>query len=303
MPASRRDAYHVAEAVQDYLFSKGGFQYETDLRGMCDGDKLVDCFLTNKRGFCVYFASAMVMLLRELDVPARYVAGYLPGQQQSDGSWRVDGGAAHAWVEVYFPHNGWVEFDPTPGNGVNGQAPTHLAPGDPVAVATPGSGQGGFGRPECVVPGEAGCDEPATVVPPDAPPPATGPSPALTIGLLIGAAALLMLLIGFFAYRRVPANEPASAFNSLSRLATRLGYGPRPAQTTYEYADRLSELVPVARADLHLIATAKVEIALRRASDDRFRSQLDRGGLPPRPVRAPATRAPTPKGPRCAASR
>ena len=61
------------------------------------------------------------------------------------------------------------------------------------------------------------------------------------------------------AYRRAPLTEPDFAFNSLSRLATRLGYGPRPAQTTYEYADRLGELVPVARGDLRLIATAKVE--------------------------------------------
>ena len=62
------------------------------------------------------------MLLRELGVPARYVLGYLPGHEQEDGSFRVDRSASHAWVEVYFPRYGWVEFDPTPGNAENGQA-------------------------------------------------------------------------------------------------------------------------------------------------------------------------------------
>jgi Domain of unknown function (DUF4129) len=63
----------------------------------------------------------------------------------------------------------------------------------------------------------------------------------------------------FALIRRVPSTEPELAFNSLSRLAARLGYGPHPSQTTYEYADRLGELVPVASDDLRLIATAKVE--------------------------------------------
>ena len=100
----------------------------------------VDCFLTIKKGYCEYFATAMVMLLRELNVPARYVVGYLPGQKQADGSWLVERSAAHAWVEVYFPNHGWLEFDPTPGNSGNGQAPTHLAEGAPVAIGSPAPG-------------------------------------------------------------------------------------------------------------------------------------------------------------------
>ena len=81
--------------------------------------------------------------------------------------------------------------------------------------------------------------------------------------MLIGGGVLF-----YAAYRRVPQMEPSLAFNSLSRLATRLGYGPRPAQTTYEYADRLGELVPVARGDLRLIATAKVEATYAQRTGD-----------------------------------
>ena len=127
MPANQRDPYHIAVAVQDYLYRSGGFSYATDVRGMCHGQKVVDSSLAIKRGYCEYFAMAMVMPLRELGVPSRYVLGYLPGRDQPDGTWRVDRSASHAWVEVFFPGYGWVEFDPTPGNGENGQSPTQLA--------------------------------------------------------------------------------------------------------------------------------------------------------------------------------
>ena len=261
LPSTKRDPYHITVAVQDYLYRTGGFVYTTDVRGMCDGQKLVDCFLTIKRGYCEYFATAMVMLLRELGVPSRYVLGYLPGHEQEDGSFRVDRSASHAWVEVYFAQYGWVEFDPTPGNAENGQQPTELAAGGPVTSPPPGDGgtAGGRGETECADPLDSACiDSADTPLPqPTAPPP---PDQDLTLVFALGLLVLLgagLLLVA--AYRRAPLTEPDFAFNSLSRLATRLGYGPRPAQTTYEYADRLGELVPVARGDLRLIATAKVE--------------------------------------------
>src|SRR5205085_12232326 len=90
LTSNQRDAYHVAAAVQDYLYRTGGFVYNTDVRGLCDGEKVVDCFLRIKQGYCEYFATTMVMLMRANDVPARYVVGYLPGQEQTDGTWKVD---------------------------------------------------------------------------------------------------------------------------------------------------------------------------------------------------------------------
>ena len=66
------------------------------------------------RGYCVYFATAMTVMLRTLDVPARFAVGYSTGQQVSETEWVVRGFNSHAWVEVYFPEIGWVAFDPTP---------------------------------------------------------------------------------------------------------------------------------------------------------------------------------------------
>jgi hypothetical protein len=78
-------------------------------------------------------------------------------------------------------------------------------------------------------------------------------------GVLMGATWLI---------RRVPSSEPEIAYSSLSRLASRLGYGPKPSQTVYEYADHLGQLVPVASGDLHLIATAKVESTYARRAPE-----------------------------------
>ncbi|MFB6146868.1 MAG: DUF3488 and DUF4129 domain-containing transglutaminase family protein [Halobacteriaceae archaeon] len=79
------------------------------------GGNVVDSFLFERqKGYCVYFASAMVAMLRAEDVPARYVVGYKPGQRVAEDTWVVRGVDAHAWVEVYFPGIGWVPFDPTP---------------------------------------------------------------------------------------------------------------------------------------------------------------------------------------------
>ncbi len=262
LKTTERDPYHAALAVQDYLHSSGGFTYTTDIRGECAGEKLVDCFMRIKKGYCEYFATAMVMMLRTMGIPARYVLGYLPGQQQDDGTWRVDRGAAHAWVEVYFPRFGWVEFDPTPGNGA---VPTHLPAGGPAPSGDPGMDfpQGPDKLPPCLEGTDCTNDGGAIppVIPTDGGPPAAGALPLLAVG---GMILLVVMLAAWAALRRIPSTQPELAYSGITRLATRLGYGPQPAQTTYEYAARLADLVPVARSDLELLATAKVEAVYGR---------------------------------------
>lgn len=72
-------------------------------------------FLTQMdRGYCQYFASTMVAMLRTQDIPARYVTGYAPAEAGPNGTTTVRQKYAHAWVEVYFADIGWVTFDPTP---------------------------------------------------------------------------------------------------------------------------------------------------------------------------------------------
>jgi hypothetical protein len=80
------------------------------------GEFLLEDFLfENKAGHCEYFATAMVVLLREVGIPARIVNGFLGGEWNEHGKFfLVRESNAHSWVEVFFPKHGWVLFDPTP---------------------------------------------------------------------------------------------------------------------------------------------------------------------------------------------
>jgi hypothetical protein len=81
------------------------------------GTDAVDLFLfEDQRGVCEHYVSSMVVLLRTLGIPARFVVGYGSGDYNAlSGYYTVRANDAHAWTEVYFPDVGWVPFDPTPG--------------------------------------------------------------------------------------------------------------------------------------------------------------------------------------------
>lgn len=67
-----------------------------------------------KRGFCNYYATAQVLMLRSLGIPARLAVGYAQGQPNIQKSlYVVREKDLHAWPEVYFPEYGWIEFEPT----------------------------------------------------------------------------------------------------------------------------------------------------------------------------------------------
>ena len=73
----------------------------------------VETVVKAKKGVCQDIAHLMIASLRNMGLAARYVSGYLetlppPGKQKLVGA-----DASHAWVSVYFPGIGWVEFDPT----------------------------------------------------------------------------------------------------------------------------------------------------------------------------------------------
>jgi hypothetical protein len=71
----------------------------------------------NHQAYCMYYASAEVLMLRSLGVPARLAVGFAQGEarinQETGAEYIVRKKDAHAWPEVYFPGIGWVEFEPT----------------------------------------------------------------------------------------------------------------------------------------------------------------------------------------------
>jgi len=70
-----------------------------------------------RSGSCRDLAVLMIEAVRSLGFAARFVSGYLY-MPDADGAGNVGGGATHAWVQIYLPGAGWVEFDPT--NGITG---------------------------------------------------------------------------------------------------------------------------------------------------------------------------------------
>jgi protein-glutamine gamma-glutamyltransferase len=110
--------FDKAKAIEAYL--KTQFEYTLDLT--IDGeDPLAQFLFEVRRGHCEYFATAMVIMLRTLDIPARIVNGFQMGEYNDvNHMFTVRESDAHSWVEVYFPHaRSWIEFDPTPAAGIN----------------------------------------------------------------------------------------------------------------------------------------------------------------------------------------
>ena len=89
--------------------------YDDQIEGPGRRQDGVDYFLFEAQaGYCDYYASAMVVMLRSLGIPARYVRGYSEGETE-DGVYHLLESDGHAWPEVYFPGYGWIEFEPTGG--------------------------------------------------------------------------------------------------------------------------------------------------------------------------------------------
>lgn len=105
--------YDQAEAIQNYLRQ---MEYTELVSGPPPGQDGVDYFLFDlRKGFCDYYATAMAVMLRTLDIPARVASGYASGEYDEEASvWRVRDADGHSWVEAYFPDYGWIEFEPTP---------------------------------------------------------------------------------------------------------------------------------------------------------------------------------------------
>lgn len=109
--ADAENPYDQSAAIESYLIEEYDYSLTIDRP---DGD-IADAFLFEMTaGYCTYFATTMVAMLRSQGVPARLATGYSSGQQVSGDEYVVRGQDAHAWVMVYFPEHGWVEFDPTP---------------------------------------------------------------------------------------------------------------------------------------------------------------------------------------------
>lgn len=90
-------------------------RYSLDIPRLPPGRDAVDQYLfVDRRGFCEQIGTALVVMARELGIPARLAVGYTPGERNPfTGLYEVKASDAHAWAEIYFPGVGWQGFDPT----------------------------------------------------------------------------------------------------------------------------------------------------------------------------------------------
>jgi len=119
----------AAMAIQEHLRGTA-YSYSLQLSGPVrdeSGRELpldpITHFLTTRTGYCVQFATAMVMMARASGIPARMAIGFLPGNLDK-GIYTVRAADAHAWPELYFEGAGWLRFEPTPASR-SGQAPPY----------------------------------------------------------------------------------------------------------------------------------------------------------------------------------
>ncbi len=257
--AGKENPYDIAVAVTEYL--RAHIRYSQTVPPTPRGREPLDWFLFDlRRGFCNYYASAEVVLLRSLGIPARLAVGFASGKWEG-GRYLVRDKDAHAWPEVYFPGFGWVEFEPTASqppilrpSGEEGREEEERERRSGLGGLRNGEREEDVETPPEEMGGEKGLET--------APTAAFGP--VLRWALMAGGAALLVY--GLWRSRR-SLQAPLPVL--LERGMERIGVEPPPAVRRWA---AIATLPPVVQAYL------EVNRALARL------------GIPPSPAETPAER-------------
>jgi len=242
------NAYDKATALERYLRK---IKYNQLIEAPPEGQDGVDYFLFDIReGYCDYYASAMAVMARAVGIPARVAAGYSQGQYNPDtGVFRVREKDAHAWVEIYFPRYGWVEFEPTPSQPL-------IARPKPPKVAEPAEerDEDEAQRDEARIPREEELPEHEGM------PPSGQVARRWRAVRWLGGLSLASVLAGLailwtLRERRLRGlNLVERVYGRLCNFARRLGIEHQEHQTPYEYAAALIAALPEGRDPVQRIA-------------------------------------------------
>jgi transglutaminase-like putative cysteine protease len=215
-----------------------------DIPSVPPGRDAVDYFLFDlKRGYSDYHASAMVVLLRSLGIPARLATGFSVGEfDLNSHRYIIREQNAISWPEVYFPGYGWEEFSPF------GGAPLVNRPSSAAAGAADDTSGSADDSAAQDVPDDTG-DAGGAALNAD-----HGPD-ALRIIMFAGFG--LLVLVGLGAIGGLGAriawerglsdlDYPTQLWEKSVRLATLAQLAPRSYQTPSEYSRQLSRALPEA---------------------------------------------------------
>lgn len=241
--------YDAAMSIQNWL--RENIKYNEAIPYPPTDRDLVDYLLFDSRqGYCEYYSTAMVVMLRSLGIPAREVVGYFSGEfNEEQIGYLYRESNAHAWVEAYFPNYGWVAFEPTSPRPAFEREPAPPPSDDPGAGTTIGGGAAGTGR-----------EDPF----PEDPPFFGGvgrtgvrqqPSRVAEVArITIPVIVLLAALIAFLWLSGFRGLSPSGQFYARMTRSGRLaGVRPPPGTTPYEWARAVGDRVPNARRSLDQI--------------------------------------------------
>jgi transglutaminase-like putative cysteine protease len=109
--------YDKSKKIESFLRE---YEYSDQIAAPAADQDPVEYFLFDlQKGYCDYYATSMVVMLRSLGIPSRAASGYAEGEyDRESGSYIITEQDAHTWVEVYFSGYGWIEFEPTAGESV-----------------------------------------------------------------------------------------------------------------------------------------------------------------------------------------
>jgi transglutaminase-like putative cysteine protease len=206
LAATSSSPYAFVAAVQRYLAHGFTYSERPPLRRFP-----LESFLFKDRiGYCQQFSGAMALLVRMGGVPARVASGFTPGNPDADQHlWTVSDIDAHAWVEVWFPHYGWVRFDPTPAS-----APARGgASSVPITKGVPSSSSGKSSTPARVADSGSGSSSARHGSP------GGGVSLLIAIPAVLAAIALALLVRSLLA----PAPSADELVDELERALARSG--------------------------------------------------------------------------------
>jgi transglutaminase-like putative cysteine protease len=199
--AGATNNYEKAVKLQDWFALDGGFTYDTNVDSGT-GITAITRFLQDKQGFCVHFSFTMAAMARTLGIPARVAVGFTPGTAQGNGVMSVGLRDAHAWPELYFQGVGWTRFEPTPSRG---STPSYARPDAPAggSTATQQPETNASSAPSTAPSASSSCNpqerrlnECGAAAPQGTlPPTGTGISMGALAFVILGPAALLLLLL------------------------------------------------------------------------------------------------------------
>jgi transglutaminase-like putative cysteine protease len=217
LTATAPTPYDRALAIEKYLRT---FPYNLDLPFPPVRRDIVDYFLFDlQEGYCDYYATSMVVLARAAGLPARLAVGYASGTyDEPNARYLVTEADAHAWVEIYFPSFGWIEFEPTAGR------PAIERPADAAPIPPPD-----LEDLEPKIPERAGGIGLWWLV-------------LLGMAVLLGLAGIAWSVLDSWRLRRLPPKAVvAELYWRFYRQGRRLAVPARPGDTPYEFVESFAE--------------------------------------------------------------